>query len=188
MRCIVLWDNGNIILGLKTRLVALLDILELAGCFILRKGTIENYYNFVDDSRNSGKPSAAIEEIEELLRQENTFINENYSDILRALKFAASIKDINEGKAIADLLLAVISPALNRISEINLDSEFNTLVRSIVNDASTLFRLSKVQIQGEDAIQVDLASNILSINGFPIIFPKNCNPVEVTTRALNLAH
>jgi predicted ATPase len=185
---IVLWDNGSIILGFKTRLVALLDILELAGCFILRKGTIENYYNFADDTRNYGKPSAAIEEIEELLKQENTFINEKYSDILRALKFAASIKDINEGKAIADLLLAVISPALNRINEINSDSEFNTLVRSIVNDASTLFHLSKVQIQGEDAIQVDLASNILSINGFPIIFPKNCNPVEVTSRALNLAH
>ncbi len=60
------WDSGSKWNSIKVRVETLLDCFEEVGCFILRKGAIESYYTFSDENTSSGKPSAAVKEIESL--------------------------------------------------------------------------------------------------------------------------
>jgi hypothetical protein len=71
--------------NIHQRLAALLDVLERAGCFILRRGTIESYYRFADAQTSLGKPSAALEEVSGFSEEGPAFVEANYADLVRGL-------------------------------------------------------------------------------------------------------
>ncbi|QGV08933.1 hypothetical protein GNE09_20160 [Bacillus cereus] len=108
------FNNGDTLYGIKKMLISLLDALELSGCFVLRKGTIENYY-LLASQVTEGKPTAAVEEIEYIRLQPRENIETAYADLARGLKYAASHKGIDEGNAVINYLLAVITPYLIRL-------------------------------------------------------------------------
>jgi hypothetical protein len=56
-------DLGTQWKSIKTRLQALLDVLESSGLFVLRKGSIEAYYQHSDQLTTIGKPTAAADEM-----------------------------------------------------------------------------------------------------------------------------
>jgi hypothetical protein len=71
------WTN------IKARLIALLDLLEQCGLFILRRGSIESYYLSSDQFTSVGKPSAAVSEIDHLNQLSPQDIHTAYSDVVR---------------------------------------------------------------------------------------------------------
>ncbi len=57
-------DSAGFLVGIRKRLAALLDLLEVVGCFVLRRGSIESYYRMSDPLTSMEKPTAAAVEME----------------------------------------------------------------------------------------------------------------------------
>jgi hypothetical protein len=179
-------DNGSNWISIKSRLSKLLELLEKLGCFILRKGTIEAYYQHVSNLTNDEKPNAASYEVNGLIGDTNENIDSGYNDIIRALRYCSQAKEINEAEAIRDLLLAVITPALASIKKETTDAELKLYSNNLFGAKSSLFKLS-TEIEGDDIyLTVDLASQILDVDGFPLKIKKGSNPIEVVNDSLNL--
>lgn len=171
------------------RLTALLDFLETAGCFVLRKGTIESYYQFVDPLISEGKPNAAIDEVENLSNEHSDFIELHYADPLRALRFASSTPRIDEAEALRELLLAVAAPALGSLSPETNEDTLNLLARRLVGEKASLLRLSLDPAHGGvPALEINLNSTVLDIKGFPIQLQKGCNPVTEIDKQLGTSN
>ena len=141
-------SNGDRWNAIRLRLIALLDALQTAGCFILRKGTIESYYQFADAAAADGKPSAAAEEVEHLEQQEKDDVERAYSDVLQALRYAASREDINEAEALRELLLSIAAPALAKIDVDTTKQELDSLAQRLAGDASKIISMSVSDEQG----------------------------------------
>ena len=173
------WNNTSIWEGLYRRLIALFDFLEFAGCFILRKGSIENYYQFANHNTSSEKPSAAVQEIEQLFQQEKGTIEQNYNDILRALTYSSKKPTIDEAAALADLLLATVAPILARVSKETPDTELDSIARQILGERSILFKITNVTTNDIDpTVQIDIDTSVLDITGFPLKLNKNGNLIR----------
>lgn len=174
-------NNGDILCGIKQMLTSLFDILELSGCFVLRKGTIENYY-LLASQVTEGKPTAAVEEIEFIISQPKEYIETAYADLVRGLKYAATHKEIDEGNAVINYLLSVITPLLNSIDDISTSAGLQSEARKYVGEIADIFKFSKVELDGIKNIRVELGSNILEVSGLPIDFPKGGNPIDIANR------
>lgn len=71
---------------MRKRLDFLLDILEQVGCYILRKGTIENYYNFAINSVIKCKKKRAQSELESMASTNSIDLCKYYPDIFNVFK------------------------------------------------------------------------------------------------------
>ena len=105
------WNHHQKWSALRKILTVFLDFLEKVDCFILRKGTIENYYQFSNQDISSGKPNAALEEIEQLITHDVSFIESHYADIIRALKRGTKTPIIDESSVIISEFLNPIAAA-----------------------------------------------------------------------------
>lgn len=179
-------NNGSNWVTLKDRLSTLLDLLEKLGCFILRKGTIEAYYQHSDSLTNDEKPNAASFEINSLIEDDIMTVETNYSDIIRAVKYCSNAKEINESEAIRDMLLAIVTPALASISEKTTNSDLKISSNNLFGSKASLFQLSVSIEEGDIFLNVDLLSKILDVNGFPIKIKKGANPIEIVNASLRL--
>ncbi|GAA3559999.1 ATP-dependent nuclease [Snuella lapsa] len=179
-------DNGGNWLTIKSRLSRLLELLEKLGCFILRKGTIEAYYQYVSTLTNDEKPNAASYEVNGLISETTENVASNYSDIIRALDYCSQAEKINEAEAIRDLLLAIVSPALAKINNESTENELKIYSKNLFGAKSSLFDLA-IEVEGEDIyLIVNLASDILEVNGFPLKIKKGSNPIEIVNNSLRL--
>ncbi len=173
------WSNSETWCPLRRMLIALLNFLETAGCFILRRGTIESYYQFANSTTSSDKVSAATQEADALIDRDSAFIESNYGDIVGALKYASISPRIDESSAVSELLLAVVAPALSRLDEDTSDSELNAIARQILRERASLFGLSNISATSDEpTLQVTLDSTVLNVQGFPVDFPKSCNLIQ----------
>lgn len=179
-------NNGANWSSIKSRLSTMLDFLEKLGCFILRKGTIEAYYHHSATLTNDEKPNAASYEVNGLMEETKEEVNSAYADIIRSMTFCSNIRDINEAEAIRDLLLAVASPALASINGETTEADLKLFSSNLFGAKSSLFKLGKVT-EGEDVfLTIDLVSNILEVNGFPLKIKKGTNPIEAVNSSLKL--
>jgi hypothetical protein len=179
-------NNSVSWISLKNRISTLLDFLEKLGCFILRRGTIETYYQHSDSLTNDEKPNAASYEINSLIEDDILTVETNYADIIRAVKYCSNAKEINESEAIRNMLLAIVAPALASISKTTTNSELKIFATNLFGSKASLFQLS-VLIEGEDIfLVIDLLSKILDVNGFPIKIKKGANPIEIVNTSLRL--
>lgn len=179
------WDSSSEWSSIKTRVEVLLDCLEEAGCFILRKGAIESYYTFSDENTSSGKPSAAVKEIESLNSKSNEFIEENYFDILRALRYSARFKSIDETESIQLELLSELAPIVNNLKKDTTIEDINTIIRKARGNSESLFKYEPKLIDGMPAIEVDLESKILEVSGFPLTVKKGEDVISIVNSAIN---
>ena len=179
------WDSGDEWNSIKTRVEVLLDCLEEAGCFILRKGAIESYYTFSDENTSSGKPSAAVKEIESLNSKSNEFIEKNYFDILRALRYSAKFKNIDETESIQLELLSELAPIVNNLKKDTTIEDINTIIRKARGNSESLFKYEPKLIDGMPAIEVDLESKILEVSGFPLTVKKGEDVISIVNSAIN---
>lgn len=171
-------DNAWV--SIKARLIALLDLLEQCGLFILRKGSIESYYQSSDQFTSAGKPSAAASEIDHLNQSVHTDINGAYSDIVRCIQYASSAEVICEADALRDLLLSVVAPAHARLKSGDSSANFNVLARSILGERSKIFGL----VVEEERLVISIESKILNVKGFPVTLGKDDDVLKCINAAL----
>ena len=157
-------------------------MLEIAGCFILRKGTIESYYQASNQSITEGKPSAAVDEIVYLQEQSVANIETAFPEIARCLKFASLGERIDESESLRDILLAIVAPAVSKLANNATTQEVRTLSKSILGDRAKIFNLNI----NNDELSIGISSNILAVQGFPIVFKKGDNVIQIVEEALNI--
>lgn len=179
------WDSGSEWNSIKIRMEILLDCIEEGGCFILRRGAIESYYTFSDENTSSGKPTAALKEIESLNNKDNEFIEEYYLDILKALRYSARFKNIDETESIKLEILSEIAPILNMLKEDTTIDDINTIIRKTRGDNKSLFKYKPMLIDGIPAIEVDLDSKVLDVWGFPFIVKKGEDVISIVNNSIN---
>lgn len=165
---------------IKKRIAALLDVLENSGLFVLRRGSVESYYQMSDQFTSIGKPSAAADEMEFISQQDKTVLQEQYADILRCVQFASKAEPICEADALRDLLLSVAAPAHARLKAGDSAKDFNILARSILGERSKIFDLAVK----DDSLVISIASNILRIDGFPLSVSKDDDAVKIISLVL----
>lgn len=166
--------------SIKTRLNVLLDLLEQCGLFILRKGSVESYYQSSDPFTSIGKPSAAVGEIDHINQLSHDDVNTGYSDLIRCVQHASSTEVICEADALRDLLLSIVAPAHARLKSGESSTNFNNLARSILGDRSKIFDLD---IEGEKLV-ISIKSNILNVRGFPVTIGKDDDVLKCINAAL----
>ncbi len=172
--------TDNAWVKIKRRFSALLDVLEKSGLFVLRRGSIESYYQRSDCFTSIGKPSAAADEMEFISWRKKTEIQAPYADILRCVQFASNTESICEADALRDLLLSVAAPAHARLKAGGSEKDFNLLARSILGERSKIFDLAVK----DESIVISIASKILSVDGFPLTISKDGDVVKAVTSAL----
>lgn len=165
---------------IKQRFKVLFEMFAECGLHILRKGSIESYYNEGDCSRSIGKPIDAVNEIGRLNELSGSTIETQYADVLRCLRYAASVEPIREADALRDLLLSVVAPAHARLKAGEESYDFNMLARQILGDRSKIFRLSVI----DRKLVVEIASKIIDLGGFPISIARDEDPLARINAAL----
>jgi len=173
------------IASLKTRIASLFDLLENSGCFILRKGTIEQYYAHSDKETSVGKPFAAVEEVNFFSEKDSIFLNSQYSDIVRCLRYAAQTQEINEVEALKEVLLSVIAPVLGALREGIKQAEINSIINSAIGDRSSLFTVT-VDENNWKKISINITSKILDVTCFPFDIEKDDNLIKIIDTKLEL--
>lgn len=172
---------------IKSRLEALLNLLENVGCFILRRGTIESYYNFVDPFTSEEKPRAAVLETERFIESDSDFVRDKYSDIIRCLDFVSRREVINEAEAIREMVLAIAAPALASLKGEISDEKLQLLSQRLFGDKAKLFKLQVNHVNGKiSGLSINLESPILEIEGFPINIQIGENPIVTVNNSLRL--
>lgn len=165
---------------IRTRLEVLLDVLEELGCFILRRGTIEEYYTGTNIKDFTTKPDAAVNESLNIQELDHSTVEQAFADVARCLRSASSAKTLNEGESLRDLLLSCVAPLQARMREGSNRGDPNQLVRAFLGESAQLFTFSW---QG-DALRVELNSKIIEVQGFPILVGLKDDAAEVCSRIL----
>lgn len=100
-------------LGLRDRWDALLAVLAHAGCFFLRRGTIEGYYFNIGDSER--KTDRALAEADLLQDMDAGAVEDRYADVLAAMKWAAAVRPVDENLYLRSDLGALLGGAFPRL-------------------------------------------------------------------------
>ena len=173
-----LWDR------MKARLVSLLELLSSLGCFILTKGTIEDYYVHSDTLGSNGKSNAAIHEISYFSEAGEGDLRSNYADIIKAVEFAAQAEKIDERAAIRDMVLAVVAPALATLTEDTNSNQLHISSKGLIGNKASLFKLEVDNINGLHLV-VDLNTSILDVKGFPLRISAKSDPIASVNTQMN---
>lgn len=172
--------SGTEWLRIKTRLNVILELLEGLGCFILRKGAIESYYKSSDQYTSEAKPSAAFDEISYLEETNVEEIKANLGDVVRCVEFASLGESINEVESLRDILLSVAAPATGKLNSATSTSEVKGLARTILREKDKIFDFSVENNQ----LTITLNSEILDVDGFPIVINQNDDVIKVVENQL----
>ena len=166
---------------IRKQLDVLLSVLEELGCFILRKGTIENYYTNTDVTKVGAKSDAAINESLKIQDAPTGDLEQLFGEVIRCLNAASSARRINEGESLLHSLLACVAPLQAQLKANSaLKQDANQLARQIIGESAQIFNFS----WSEDTLKVDLESDILDVGGFPFSVRTTDNVVEVCSRVL----
>lgn len=168
--------------SMKERLTVVLRLLEDSGCFILRKGAIESYYQASDIYTSEGKPTAAVDEIDYLDQISVEEIKEKLNDLVRCIEHASDGKRIDEAESLRDILLSIAAPAVARLStnDKTTTQDINILAKTILGERANIFNCSVEDGQ----LIIDIDSKILNVGGFPVTIGKNDDVVRIIESVL----
>ena len=168
--------------SMKERLTVVLRLLEDSGCFILRKGAIESYYQASDIYTSEGKPTAAVDEIDYLDQISVEEIKENLNDLVRCIEHASDGKRIDEAESLRDILLSIAAPAAARLSsnDKTTTQDINILAKTILGERANIFNCSVEDGQ----LTIDINSKTLNVGGFPVTIGKNDDVVRIIESVL----
>lgn len=158
----------------KARFSVLLELLEEVGCFILRKGSVESYYQKADQFTSIEKPSAAADEMEHIDKLQPMVARDTYGDIVRCIEFAANAERIREADSLKDILLAVSAPAFAKMQSGGSANDVQMVARSVIGDRSKIFGFDV----SDGALTITLESKILDVSGFPLKLNKDDDVVK----------
>ncbi len=177
-------DNPDSWNRIKTRLVSLLELLNSLGCFILTKGTIEDYYIRADTNGRDEKPNKAIHEISYFSEAKDDDLRSTYADIIKAVEFAAQAKEIDERAAIREMVLAVAAPALATLKADTTSNQLHVSSKSLLGNKANLFKLEVDNTDGLHLV-VDLKTSILDVKEFPLRIPVGADLIRSVNTKMN---
>lgn len=160
--------------SLKNRLNALFEIFEDTGLFILRKGTIESYYN--NDNQITDKVDNSIVESEYIFKLPEKEVEYLYKDILNCLRYASNNEVIDESKIIRDELLAFSSAIHARYAE----GEHN------LNHLGVSSPIFNYKIDKSGKLEISINSKVLDVRELSIILNKDDDVRKVVNRSLGI--
>ena len=161
------WPNSRDWKSLKTRISVLYDILEELGCFVLRRGAVESYYAFAPKTTYNGKPSAAALEVSQLAERTDEQIYEQYTDLIRSLKFAALDKTVDESFAVKKELLSELALVLGVLHKVSTEKELLSNIKQAKGSAESLFDYKTINENNRHGVEIFLKSEIIDVSGFP---------------------
>lgn len=155
-------------LPLQRQLKAVLDLLEHAGCFIQRVGTMEDTY--LESNNRGNKLDAAASEAE-CITQDPASAALRHAVALRALRHVAQVPSIDESAAVAKAFVAVVAPALDELlRNPSADSAaLQTAAAQHARESAALFVLDRADANGMPAVKVTLNAPVLDVTGFPLV-------------------
>ncbi|MCA2370855.1 AAA family ATPase [Agrobacterium genomosp. 3 str. CIP 111-78] len=177
-------SNGSKWLSLKTRLEALLDALEKAGCFVLRRGAIEAYYASM---QNDGvkKPEAAAREIEGWQDSAAKLdLESRYADLIRAMRFAAPLPKIDENYLLREKLGAILGSVFQSMRVDMSDTELNSRASAILGPDADIFKLMNISRENQKRLKVDIASSLFRRSTFPFEISEKDNLTAIIMEKL----
>lgn len=173
------WPNSATWSPLKTRINVLLDVLGCAGCFFLRKGAIEQYYQSETARAEGAKPTASVAESEYIQDIPISDVEAFYRDFLVGLRFAGKQVSLDETGELRNYLIAAAGPIINNEKN-GTKEEPNSLAHRLIKEKSTLF---KFKVENSN-LQVELESKIMNVSGFPLSIPVNSDPGPLITQQI----
>lgn len=161
---------------LATRYGVLLDGLEQLGCFFLRRGAIENYY--ADTSSGAGKPARASTEADRLAVLTSAQLAAEYPELVRALRYAAPGRNIDESVLLRAKLAAALGAIFQSMEHDSTDAQIEAMAISVLPAIEGLFTFHNATSANHPAVRVELRSNIFNLTGFPLTVARKENLSE----------
>jgi len=173
-------ENGAHWVAIKKRLEALFDALERAGCFILRRGTIEEYFLKTTVQENSlGKPDAAAREIEGWQGQTKEDLEARYVEPIRAMRHAAPLPKIDENYLLREKLGAILGAVFQSMRTDMTDAEINARALSTLGPDAAIFKLENISEPSRKRLRVSMASMLFPRPTFPFDLSEHDNLTAV---------
>ena len=101
--------------------------------------------------------------------QDITFVNENYNDIVAALRYVAIAKKVDESFAIKKELLSELALALGILQQNTTEKDIYAAIKQAKGNATSLFKYQIINSDERLGLKVDLQSKIVEVQGFPLI-------------------
>lgn len=170
---------------LKIRLLSLIKLLRQLGCFVLKKGTVEAYYFNADKHQHEQQLNAAASEVSYMAEMNPYQLEDNFMDILDSLKYAAQANKLNNGTAIRDMVLTIVSPVLDSINVTTPEFELEMLCQNLFGKNANLFNLS-IECSEKIVLVVSLSSgSMLDVTGFPLKLDLESSPAAINININN---
>lgn len=167
--------------GIRSRMTVLFDFLEDLGCFVLRRGTVENYYQS-QPPVPPDKIAWSIDETAVIEACNQAQARSAYADIVRCVEEAAQAQSINEAESLRDVLLSVATPALAKVQDGGSTLDVQQLARSLLRERAKLFSLSVAN----KCLTITLESFIMKVPGFPLTLAAGDDAIKVVNQRLEL--
>ena len=168
------WDGGKEWYTLRARIDSVLKALEKAGCYVLRKGAIESYYQFANNAAYEEKPSNAVKEVEGMTSLPNDDIETHYDVMVRALKSVAITEVVDESYAVRKELLSELALAMEVVGNKQdaTESDVTAAIKQSKGLVNSLFKYEVVHENGKTGLKVLSNAMTLKIKGMPfVIYP-----------------
>jgi hypothetical protein len=159
--------------SLCTQYDALLSALAELGCFFLRRGAVENYYEIASIER--GKPNLAAEEAAGFEARSTHSLKQGYENIIAVLSHIASSPRIDEDQLLRPKLGAALTAAFLGMNRKTSDAQLNTFARTTIGAEAEVFKLSNRSTEEDLRIEVRIASLLFQRDAFPFEVSRNDN-------------
>ena len=163
------WDGGTEWQALRIRIGSVLEALEKAGCYVLRKGAIESYYQFANNAAYDEKPSNAVKEAEGMTALSNDDVEAHYDVMVRALKSVAITDVVDESYAVRKELLSELALAMEVVGNKQdaTESDVTAAIKQSKGLVNSLFKYEVVHKNGKAGLKVLSNATTLKIKGMP---------------------
>jgi len=164
--------------SLRTQYEVLLAALAELGCFFLRRGAIENYYDAAGTA-DSGKPDRAAIEAAGFDAKQADELEVQYADVHAALRHAAPNQLVDEDLLLRMKLGAILTPVLLGMKIDSSDAELDALARNTIGADAEVFKLANKSTPQQLRIEVDIASSLFERDTFPFEIGPLDNPTTI---------
>ncbi|PYD46368.1 ATP-dependent nuclease [Novacetimonas pomaceti] len=169
--------------SLRTQYEVLLTALGRLGCFFLRRGAIENYYDTLETADN-GKPDRAAIEAAQFDARKPHELAMHYNDIRAALLHAAPNQLIDEDQVLRMKLGAILTPVLLGMKADSSDAQLDAIARNTIGTDAEVFKLTNKSTSKQMRIRVDIASPLFERATFPFEISPSDNPTAIVQQVL----
>ena len=151
--------------ALRTQYEVLLTALNKVGCFFLRRGAIENYYD--KKVAGFGKPELALREASGFDGGNVEELKQRYADLVIALSHIAPSQVVDEDLLLRPKLGAVLGAAFHGMDLATSDDQLNGIAAMTLGADSEIFKLANRSNGGDLRLEVQMTSKLFQRDTFP---------------------